>query len=142
MCDFCTKHGDGKIWYKNARNYGQDLLSDLQRRRYIENFLSSAFSEGFETLGRLETIYRKKGKLPAAVKTAMMNKAKAEHFGQVLPIEEISEVVGQRQDRGAHAVRLPLEHREEGRALLLCGELRTRALVRRHRHGVLRQGIR
>ena len=95
MCDFCTKHGDGKIWYKNARNYANDLLSDLERRRYIENFLTTAFKDGFQTLGRLEAIYRKKGKLPEAVTTAMVAKAKQEHFGQVLPIEEISEVVRQ-----------------------------------------------
>jgi ferredoxin len=93
MCEFCTKHGEGKIWYKNAANYGQDLLSDLKRRHYIENFLTSAFKDGFETLGRLETIYRKKGKLPRAVAAAMVAKAKAEHFGQVLPIEEIGHVV-------------------------------------------------
>src|SRR5574337_169932 len=94
MCDFCTKHGEGKVWYKNAANYGQDLLSDLTRRRYIENFLTSAFKDGFETLGRLEAIYRKKGKLPRAVAAAMVAKAKTEHFGQVLPIEEIGHVVG------------------------------------------------
>jgi ferredoxin len=95
MCDFCTTHGEGKIWYKNARNYADDLLSDLERRHYIENFLTSAFREGFETLGRIEAIYKKKGKIPEAVKTAMITKAKREHFGQVLPIEEISEVVKQ-----------------------------------------------
>jgi len=93
MCEFCTKHGEGKIWYKNAANYANDLLSDLRRRAYIENFLSSAFGEGFRTLGRLETIFRKKGRLPNAVKTAMIKRAKEEHFGQVLPIEEISELV-------------------------------------------------
>jgi ferredoxin len=93
MCEFCTKHGDGKIWYKNAKNYAQDLLSDLQRRHYIENFLSSAFQEGFETLGRLEAIYRKKGRLPQGLTDAMVMRAKAEHFGQVLPIEEIRAVV-------------------------------------------------
>lgn len=103
MCDLCAKHGDGKIWYKNAVNYSQDLLADLERRRYIENFLTTAFSEGFRTLGRLETIYRKKGRLPEAVKTAMVAKAKAEHFGQVLPIEEISEVVR----RARTVVRMP-----------------------------------
>ncbi|HET7319525.1 MAG TPA: 4Fe-4S dicluster-binding protein [Nitrospirota bacterium] len=103
MCEFCTKHGEGKIWYKNAANYGQDLLSDLGRRRYIEGFLTSAFSEGFETLGRLETIFRKKGKLPPAVKAAMINKAKTEHFGQVLPIEEIGCVVG----KARTVVRMP-----------------------------------
>ena len=93
MCEFCTKHGEGKIWYKNAANYAHDLLSDLRRHKYIKNFLSSAFSEGFQTLGRLEAIFRKKGRLPKAVKTAMLKKAKEEHFGQVLPIEEISELV-------------------------------------------------
>lgn len=93
MCEFCTKHGEGKIWYKNAANYAQDLLSDLNRRNYIETFLSSAFKEGFQTLGRLETIYQKKGRLPEALKLALINKSKQEHFGQVLPIEEISELV-------------------------------------------------
>lgn len=103
MCEFCTKHGEGKIWYKNARNYAQDLLSDLGRRHYIENFLTNAFSEGFQTLGRLETIYRKKGKLPRSVKNALVEKSKAEHFGQVLPIEEISEVVS----KARTVVRMP-----------------------------------
>jgi hypothetical protein len=103
MCEFCTKHGEGKIWYKNAANYAHDLLSDLGRRRYIENFLSAAFSEGFQTLGRLETIYRKKGRLPNAVVAAMISKAKTEHFGQVLPIEEICGVVR----KAATIVRMP-----------------------------------
>ena len=93
MCEFCTKHGEGKIWYKNAANYAHDLLSDLRRRKYIENFLSSAFRDGFQTLGRLEAIFKKKGRLPKALKTVMIKKAKEEHFGQVLPIEEISELV-------------------------------------------------
>jgi Pyruvate/2-oxoacid:ferredoxin oxidoreductase delta subunit len=93
MCDLCTKHGEGTIWYKNARNYGGDLLSDLRRRGYIENFLKTAFKEGFETLGRVEAIYRKKGRLPEAVTKAMAARAKEEHYGQVLPIEEINAVV-------------------------------------------------
>ncbi len=95
MCEFCTRHGDGKIWYKNASNYSHDLLSDIRRRQYIENFLTTTFAEGFQTLGRLETIYKKKGKLPDAVAKALVTKAEQEHFGQVLPIEEISLVVKQ-----------------------------------------------
>lgn len=103
MCEFCTKHGEGKIWYKNAANYAYDLLSDIRRRHYIENFLTSTFKEGFQTLGRLEAIYKKKGKLPEAVTAAVVSKAKAEHFGQVLPIEEIGEVVR----RARTVVRMP-----------------------------------
>ncbi len=95
MCEFCTHHGEGKIWYKNAANYSHDLLSDIRRRQYIENFLTTTFAEGFQTLGRLETIYQKRGKLPETVAKALVAKAKVEHFGQVLPIEEISTVVKQ-----------------------------------------------
>jgi len=93
MCELCTRHGDGKIWYKNAANYANDLLSDIRRRMYIKDFLSSAFSDGFQTLGRLETIFGKKGRLPEAVKTALIKKAREEHFGQVLPIEEIGDLI-------------------------------------------------
>jgi NAD-dependent dihydropyrimidine dehydrogenase PreA subunit len=93
MCEFCTEHGDGKIWYKNASNYSQDLLSDLKRRVYIENFLETAIKDGFQTLGRLEAIFRKKKRLPGSLVRRMEDRAKIEHFGQVLPIEEIRELV-------------------------------------------------
>jgi len=115
MCEFCTTHGEGKIWYKNAANYAHDLLSDLNRRTYIENFLTSAFREGFQTLGRLETIYRKKGRLPKAVETALITRAKTEHFGQVLPIEEIGELVRKARTvvRMPCACRWDIEKKEE-----------------------------
>jgi ferredoxin len=93
MCEFCTKHGDGKIWYKNASNYANDLLADIKRQDYIREFLNSTIGENFRNLGRLETIYMKKGRLPENVIRAMEEKAKVEHFGQVLPIEEIKDVV-------------------------------------------------
>lgn len=93
MCEFCTKHGDGLVWYRNAANYSNDLLSDLRRREFIRNFLESTFREGFDSLGRLETIYRKKGRLPGAIRDGMEERARREHYGQVLPIEEIRELV-------------------------------------------------
>ncbi len=93
MCEFCSKHGDGQIWYKNAANYSNDLLSDLRRRAFISDFLESTFERGFDTLGRLETIFKKKGHLPGVIINEMINRAKIEHFGQVLPIEEIKALV-------------------------------------------------
>jgi Pyruvate/2-oxoacid:ferredoxin oxidoreductase delta subunit len=93
MCEFCTKHGDGKVWYKNASNYAGDLLSDIKRRNYIRDFLNSTIGENFRNLGRLEAIYRKRGRLPDNVVKAIEEKARAEHFGQVLPIEEIRDIV-------------------------------------------------
>jgi Pyruvate/2-oxoacid:ferredoxin oxidoreductase delta subunit len=93
MCELCTKHGDGKFWYKNASNYSRDLLSDLRRRGFIENFLRTTIKDGFQALGRVEALYSKKGMIPARIIRGIEERAKAEHFGQVLPIEEISEVV-------------------------------------------------
>ena len=37
MCEFCHKHGEGKKWYLQAKNYSEDLLSDLRRREFITN---------------------------------------------------------------------------------------------------------
>jgi ferredoxin len=103
MCEFCTKHGDGVIWYKNAANYSSDLVSDLRRRKYIEQFFESTINDGFKTLGRLEALYKRRGRLPSTITRGMIEKAKIEHFGQVLPLEEISELVL----KSASIVRMP-----------------------------------
>ena len=38
MCEFCHKHGEGKKWYMQVSNYSEDLLSDLRRRKFIQEF--------------------------------------------------------------------------------------------------------
>ena len=103
MCEFCTKHGDGQVWFKNAANYAQDLMADLNRRRYIQEFFTSTIAAGIVTIGRLETIYRKKKRLPERLVQQMVTQAGAEHFGQVVTIEDIREIVG----RAATVVRIP-----------------------------------
>ena len=32
MCEFCLKHGEGEKWYLQAKNYSEDLMSDLRPR--------------------------------------------------------------------------------------------------------------
>ncbi len=103
MCEFCTEHGDGRIWYRNSTNYAQDLVSDLNRRKYIERFFETTIKNGFQTLGRLEVLFRKKGRLPGSLKRAMEERARIEHFGQVLPIEEIRDLIM----RAGTVVRMP-----------------------------------
>ncbi len=103
MCEFCTEHGDGKIWYKNAANYANDLVADLGRRKYIEDFFETTIRDGFRTLGRLEALFRRKGRLPQGLKQKMVERAKTEHFGQVLPMEEIRELML----KAASVVRMP-----------------------------------
>ena len=103
MCEFCTKHGDGQVWFKNAANYARDLMADLERRKYIADFFSSTIHEGIVTIGRLESLYRKKNRLPERLVKAFVSKAEEDHFGQVVTIEEIREIVG----KAASVVRLP-----------------------------------
>jgi ferredoxin len=103
MCEFCTKHGDGKVWFANAANYALDLMADLNRRRFIKDFFRGTIEEGIVTIGRLETIYRKKKTLPERVVRRMVDRAEAEHFGQVVTIEDIREIIG----RAATVVRIP-----------------------------------
>ncbi len=103
MCEFCTKHGDGQVWFKNAANYADDLMADLNRRRYIKDFFTSTIEAGVATIGRLETIYQKKKVLPERLVRQMVSTAGKEHFGQVVTIEDIREIVG----RAATVVRMP-----------------------------------
>jgi len=103
LCEFCTKHGDGKTWFKNAANYANDLTADLKRRDYIKNFNKSTIKEGSVALGRLEVLYQKKKRLPPLLVKQMVARAKEEHFGQVVTIEDIREIVG----KAATAVRMP-----------------------------------
>jgi hypothetical protein len=58
MCEFCHKHGEGKKWYLKAENYSEDLLSDLNRRKFIADFFSRAqYKSGLvERVGKLRTM--------------------------------------------------------------------------------------
>lgn len=103
MCEFCSKHGEGKIWYKNASNYSEDLLSDIKRRKFIEQFLDVTISGGFKNLLRLEAIFKKKGRLPEQVIRKMSEDLKIEHYGQVMPIEDVKDLI----DKAVDIVRLP-----------------------------------
>ncbi|MBA7522937.1 Ion-translocating oxidoreductase complex subunit B [subsurface metagenome] len=93
MCEFCLKHGEGKKWYLQARNYSDELLSDIRRRRLIEGFFSNPdrLTRGIEHLNRLE-------KAPKFIRSMLgriiTGRQKKTHFGQVVPIEEIEKIFG------------------------------------------------
>jgi hypothetical protein len=91
MCEFCLKHGEGKKWYLQAKNYSDDLASDVGSRQMIREFFehpegSSNFSDKTE---RLQT-------LPKFVRDwfvyLVTRKQKKVHYGQVVPIEDIEKI--------------------------------------------------
>ena len=93
MCEFCLQHGEGKKWYLQAKNYADDLLSDLRRRRFIEKFLSDP-----EALAREVHDIERLNKMPAFIRSIVSRlitrKMKKIHFGQIVPIEDIEQIFG------------------------------------------------
>jgi hypothetical protein len=93
MCEFCLKHGEGKKWYLQAENYSDDLLSDIRRRRMIEEFFSHP-EDLARDVGRLGQLQKAPAIIRSLVRRLATRKMKREHFGQVVPIEEIEEILG------------------------------------------------
>lgn len=91
MCEFCHKHGEGKKWYLQAKNYSEDLLSDLRRRQFIADFL--AHPEALvEEVGKLERLRQAPSFVRAVLVPRISGRQKKVHFGQVLPIEDVDRI--------------------------------------------------
>lgn len=91
MCEFCLKHGEGEKWYLQARNYSEDLLSDVRRKKYIEEFVShpEALSGAAHEIDRLSKM---PGFVRGLIGRIVTRKMKKNHFGQVVPIEDIEKI--------------------------------------------------
>jgi ferredoxin len=91
MCEFCHKHGEGKKWYLEAKNYSDDLLSDIRRRKFINRFFTEITSlekeeHDGQQLDKAPTLIR------GIVKRLAIRKQKKVHYGQVLPIEDVERI--------------------------------------------------
>jgi len=91
MCEFCLKHGEGEKWYLQARNYSDDLLSDVRRRRFMERFLSDreTLRKRAAYLDRLDAAPKFLRPVIARLVAARM---KGLHYGQVVPIEDVERI--------------------------------------------------
>jgi ferredoxin len=94
MCEFCLKHGEGEKWYLQAKNYSEDLLSDVRRQNFIRQFSDPKFVSQ-EVEKSIQGMERMK-KLPWFIRNLfsriISRKMKKVHFGQVVPIEEIEQI--------------------------------------------------
>jgi Pyruvate/2-oxoacid:ferredoxin oxidoreductase delta subunit len=94
MCEFCLKHGEGEKWYLQAKNYSEDLLNDVRRRKFIEAFsdpetITKAVARSAE---RTERLQNAPGFIRNIVSRLVTRKMKKMHFGQVVPIEEVEKI--------------------------------------------------
>ncbi len=91
MCEFCHKHGEGKKWYLQARNYSEDLLSDLRRRNFIQHFIECP-EHLLQSEGKVERLNRLPSYVRAVVTPIAVNRQKKVHYGQVVPMEEVERI--------------------------------------------------
>lgn len=91
MCEFCLKHGEGKKWYLEAKNYSDDLLSDVRRRRFIEEFASAPESLARDAQ-RMDRLKKAPRFIRSMITRLITRRMKRVHFGQVVPIEEIEQI--------------------------------------------------
>jgi NAD-dependent dihydropyrimidine dehydrogenase PreA subunit len=94
MCEFCLKHGEGEKWYLQAKNYSEDLLSDMRRRKFVEHFASmNTLEQDFpRAIQSMERMHKLPWFIRQMVSRLVTRKMKKQHFGQVLPIEEIEQI--------------------------------------------------
>lgn len=93
MCEFCHKHGEGRKWYLEAKNYSEDLLSDVRRRKMMTDFFSQPLDLG-DMNARMEKLNTLPGFVRRMITWKTERRMKQVHYGQVLPIEDVEKVFG------------------------------------------------
>lgn len=122
MCEFCVRHGDGRVWYLNAANYAAEMLEDARRARYVEDFIPDVTATASRWLRVLDRARKRTPRIAARVGAVQSRRMKRVHFGQVVPIEDVASIL----DIAGEIVRLPcvcrtvLEKREEGVCYLVA----------------------
>ena len=90
MCEFCTQHGEGNKWYLNMENYSRDLLEQDNRRDYIVQFLNTFEANTPASIASVDNLSR--SPIAPLSRWFLSRNAKRDHFGQVLPIEDVEQV--------------------------------------------------
>lgn len=92
LCEFCTKHGEGKKWYEIMENYSTALLAESSRQAYINGFIPYLHSAGLK-IDKLGTFKRKHPLVYRFIRKMGTQKMKKDHFGQVVPIEDAEGII-------------------------------------------------
>jgi ferredoxin len=108
MCEFCHQHGEGKKWYLQMKNYSDELLhaelSPQQKKithartriewvdGFIEQFTLPAAGPAQPPVPETRPSEPQPPRPPPS-EAEIVARAQVEHFGQVLPIEDVEAVI-------------------------------------------------
>jgi len=105
MCEFCTKHGEGKVWYLQMKNYASELLhEDLSaaerditgvttRLEYTHRFWETFVLPALTGVSVPEEGSQAQGPWIPRSEDEIVARQKVDHFGQVLTIEDVEKVI-------------------------------------------------
>lgn len=97
MCDFCSKHGEGKKWYLQAKNFVSERGGGPRRLTRLAGQIYKMEVKGISWLLRAPKIAR------LLLKPLIRPIYRTTHFGQVVPIEDVELIL----DIVGTIVRLP-----------------------------------
>lgn len=93
MCDVCIKHGEGRKWYLESSFYAEELeksgMREFLARKTYERF-EWFFARSMPYLGFFKAIPGLARLVDYPVEEVM----KREHYGQVIPIEDVEQALG------------------------------------------------
>ncbi len=107
MCEFCTVHGEGRKWYLQMKNYAEVLLHEelsASQKQIVDAATRLEWANRFWESFMIPAITGESGELkepetagpsvePPTPPADITLERKVEHFGQVLPIEEVEKVI-------------------------------------------------
>ncbi|MDH5684164.1 MAG: 4Fe-4S binding protein [candidate division WOR-3 bacterium] len=107
MCEFCTKHGEGKKWYLQMKNYSEELLhaklSPRQKKivktksrvEWVNKFFENLVLPASDKVSKQpeEKTESDQAPKPKPSEKKILEAWKIEHFGQILPIEDVEAVI-------------------------------------------------
>jgi len=102
MCQFCIEHGEGKKWYLQAKNYSQELMNE-GRKRFMADFFENVERMVGDRIGALDKVLAANPSAAASVFPQLVEQQKKEHWGQVVPLEEVEQIL----DGAVAVVRVP-----------------------------------
>jgi Pyruvate/2-oxoacid:ferredoxin oxidoreductase delta subunit len=91
VCEFCHQHGEGKKWYLNAKNYSEDLMSDMKRQAYVRDFMLYP-EHKVAAVEKLKMVTSLPAFVQAVLNPILTSRIQKSHFGQVVPLEECGEI--------------------------------------------------
>lgn len=98
MCEFCTQHGEGEIWYLRLENYLEERLATEEQRQFPNTLYENLENWAAHSWAAVNAVDD-----PGELVRVGFEEMKKEHWGQILPLEDVEKIF----DLSLNMVRIP-----------------------------------